>query len=276
MSPFRSCALALAATLGVVSAPAGALTSATAYAAASKYTLLCSTCSIDFFDLGSVSDGGPGETSAAVNHSGAGYSGIATSVFAGPEALPELGVYAFADEIYDGLRTHLYEAFASATGLQQYTYGGAAPETYTITYAIDGEFFLNHDDAASLMSIYGGVTIFGAGYSPGQEVQPTLDYEYSGENAELVGTHDFALAGSVTFTVQPGDVFYVSATLFAIADSSHEVTGSVNALHTLELEFAGGDTALLTPEAAAVPEPGTAALVLAGLALGGGVLRRRR
>jgi hypothetical protein len=274
MSLLTRC-LSLAALLCSVALPAGALTSATAYAAANEYTLLCSTCSIDFFDLGSASDGGPGASSAAVNHSGEGYSGIATSTFAGPEALPELGVYAFADEIYDGLRTHLYEAFASATGLQQYAYGGAAPETYTIAYTIDGEFFLTHDDAASLMSIYGGVTVYGSGYSPGQEVNPTLDYEYSGENAELIGTHDFALAGSVTFTVQPGDVFFVSASLFAIADSSHEVVGSVNALHTLELEFTGGDTSLLTPEAAAVPEPSTAALVLAGLALGGGVLRRR-
>jgi hypothetical protein len=272
MTSLRSLPLLLLPLLAA--APAGALTSATAFATANEYSLLCSTCSIDFRQLGLVEDGGWGAPSAYANVTGSGHSAIATSTFAGPNALPELGAFAYADIVIGDLRTYFYEAGSTATGFQQYTYGGAVPETYTITYEIDGVFVLAAMDAASLMSIYGGVTVYGSPYDPYAEVRPTLDYDYVGDQAELAGEDAFDLGGSVTFTVQPGDVFYVSATLFATADSSHEIVGTVDAMHTLSLAFTSGDASLLTPEAAAVPEPATAELVLLGLGFGGAAMRR--
>jgi hypothetical protein len=270
MSPARP-ALLLA-TLLLAVQPAAAYTEATAYASANEYSLLCSTCSIDFQILGTQEDGGPGATAAFAEVAGAGYAGIAHSLFTGPYALPELSAYAHAEVISPGfpdLHTYFYEALGSASALQQYTYGGAAPETYTITYTLDGEFSLTAADAASLMSVYGGITVYMHPYEPFGEFHPNYGYDYQGDHAELVGTHPFLLTGSVTFTVQPGDIFYVAANLYATADSSHQVEGSADALHTLALEFTSGDASLLTPEAAAVPEPGTLALVGLGLGLVG-------
>jgi len=199
---------------------------------------------------GTEEDGGPGALEAFAEVAGAGYAGVAHTIFTGPYALPELSAYAFAEVIVPGgtdFRTYFYEAMGSASGLQQYTYGGAAPETYTITYTLDGEFTLTAADAASLMSVYGGITVYSHPYEPFGEVHPNYGYDYQGDHAELVGTHPFLLTGSVTFTVQPGDIFYVYASLYATADSSHQVTGAADALHTLALEFTSGDPSLLTP-----------------------------
>ena len=274
----RSFTLLGAVLLPLLSGVAQAYTSATASASANEYSLLCGTCSIDFQDLGSDADGGPGAAEAHAQLSGGGYAGVGGASFAGPDALPELTAYAFAEMIPPGtdLRTYFYEVTGSASAIQQYTYLGAGPETYTIEYTLDGEFALSAADAASLMSIYGGVTVYGSPFVPGAEVNPTLDFDYQGESASAIGTAPFSLTGSVEFTVSPGDIVYVAANLFATADSSHEVSGSVDALHTLSLAFTSGNPSLLTPEATAVPEPGTATLLLVGSAILGAARHRRR
>lgn len=120
----------------------------------------------------------------------------------------------------------------------------------------------------------GGLTVFGAGYQPGQEVQSVLDFDYAGANASVAGVEHFTLGGSVSFTVDPGDSFYVWGNLDAYANSSHQVVGTVDALHTLAMAFSGGDTSLLTAEVGAVSEPSPAALVLAGLATLAALVRR--
>jgi PEP-CTERM motif len=275
----RSFTLLGAVLLPLLSGVAQAYTSATASASANEYSLLCGTCAIDFQDLGSDADGGPGAAEAHAQLAGGGYAGDGGASFAGPDALPELTAYAFAEMIAPtgaDLHTYFYEAMGSASAIQQYTYLGAGPETYTIEYTLDGEFALSAADAASLMSVYGGVTVYGSPFVPGAEVNPTLDYDYQGDNASAIGTAPFLLTGSVEFTVSPGDIVYVAATLFATADSSHEVSGSVDALHTLSLAFTSGDASLLAAEATAVPEPGSAILLLAGSAILGAARRRGR
>jgi hypothetical protein len=88
------------------------------------------------------------------------------------------------------------------------------------------------------------------------------------------------LTGDVTFTVNPGDSFFVQATLEAIIDSrSGSVFASADAAHTLAMQFTQGDTSLLTPAAVAAssdaPEPVTTTLLGIGLAVAGLAMRRR-
>jgi hypothetical protein len=163
--------------------------------------------------------------------------------------------------------------------LQAYDYTGSAAATYTIDFAITGDFFLAASDPASLMQIYGGLTVFGPGFDPLSEIKPILDFEYVGDEPTDPGATPFSLAGSVSFDVNPGDNFYVWANLLASADSSHEIMGYVDAMNTLSMQFTSGDTSLLTARtpapATVVPEPGTWLLTLSGLALLGRAKMRR-
>jgi PEP-CTERM motif len=119
--------------------------------------------------------------------------------------------------------------------------------------------------------------VFGAGFNPGQEVQPVLGFTFGHANGD--GTEkQVHLIGDVRFTVNPGDTFFVQSTLDDFVDSrSQQLAASADASHTLTMQFTEGDTSLLIPAAvptdASVPEPGV--IFLAGAGLISVVLARR-
>jgi hypothetical protein len=221
--------------------------------------------------VSALADGGFGIPSALAEFSDPGLVGyFASAVLGGPQSLPQLGVLATGDIGAGGLSTFFYAASPVARGTQLYTYTGITPTDYTIQYNIDGTMA-----GGILTQISGGFAVFGSGYNPFQEVQPTLGFSFDHANGD--GTQKpVHLSGSVTFAINPGDSFYVQSTLDAYADSrSQSMFALADASHTLTMNFTQGDTSLLTP-AAAVPEPrGT---FLTGMGIAGLVIavRRRR
>jgi hypothetical protein len=215
-------------------------------------------------------DGGPGAASAALSAAGTGWVLSDSAALTGPNSLPQLGAFAFADIVIDSSipKTYFYKAGATAEGTQKYDYTGATPQTHQIDYTLEGSFTLGSADAVSLMSYTDGLTVFGSNYNPFGEYRGTfLGTHFSNDHARLAGTTLFAQAGSVSFTVNPGDSFYVWSMLSVYADSSHQVIGTVDAAHTLALQFSAGDTSLLSASVSAVPEPATLALFAAGLGM---------
>ena len=58
-----------------------------------------------------------------------------------------------------------------------------------------------------LTEIAGGFAVFGSGFNPNQEVQPVLGFSFDHANGD--GTEKpVHLTGSVTFSVNPGDIFF--------------------------------------------------------------------
>jgi hypothetical protein len=74
----------------------------------------------------------------------------------------------------------------------------------------------------------------------------------------LVPFVNVSKSGSVTFSIAPGDSFFVVSQMFARADSREGVPATVDALNTLALHFTAGNTSLLTPGLPSNgPGPGT-------------------
>jgi hypothetical protein len=128
-----------------------------------------------------------------------------------------------------------------------------------------------------LAEIAGGFTVFGNGFDPNQEIQPVLGSSFDHANGD--GTErQVHLTGDVTFSVNPGDIFFVQATLDTFVDSrSQQLFAFADASHTLNMAFTQGDTSLLVPAGttplAAVPEPMSAFLIGTGVLL---LVARRR
>ena len=139
---------------------------------------------------------------------------------------------------------------------------------YTLQYDVDGNI-----TGGVLTEIAGGFTVFGSGFNPNGEFNPTLGLSFdhvNGSGAEK----PVHLSGSVTFSVNPGDDFFVQSTLDVFADSrSQELFASADAFHTLDMSFTQGDPNLLIP-ASSVPEPASGVLI--GIGLAGVVIAARR
>jgi len=267
---WRAAVLAPAAAWAGLAAAADPYSGAKVDANARYYALVCGTCSIDTAVVYSGVDGGPGALSAGLDAAGAGWVLNGSAALTGPNSLPQLGGFAFADIVIDPSipKTYFYKAALTAQGTQKYDYSGATPQTYQIDYTLDGSFTLGSADAVSLMSVLGGLTVYGSNYNPFGEFRGTvLGSMFSNDHASLAGTEPFALAGSVSFTVNPGDSFYVWSLLDVYADSSHQVIGNVDAAHTLALQFSAGDTSLLSASVSAVPENTSLSLFAGGLGL---------
>jgi len=243
----------------------------TASGIAREFEITCGTCPNPVTVLSNLSDGGFANSSANVTFSNPGLvSYFGTAVLTGPNSLPHLGALAAGNVVTVAPSTFFYAASAEARATQMYTYTGSTATDYTIEYNIDGAI-----NGGNLTEIAGGFTVFGSGFNPGQEVQPVLGFSFDHQNGD--GTEKpVHLSGNVTFAVNPGDIFFVQATLEAIADArSQSLPASADASHTLGMSFIQGDTSLLIPAAttpdSSVPEPaslfptaiGVAVLVIA-------------
>jgi hypothetical protein len=245
---------------------AAVLWSTEASGSARQFEITCGTCPNSVTDLSNQQDGGFGNLLANVHFSnGAKVNYDAIAAFTGPKSLPHLGVLAGADIEVVPPSTFFFAAGATARATQQYTYTGTTSENYTVQYDIDGTI-----SGGILTEIAGGFTVFGRGFSPNQEVQPVIGLSFDHVNGD--GTEKpVHLSGNVTFTANPGDIFFFQATLDAFADSrSQQLTAVADASHTLEMAFTQGDTSLLIPagtsSASTVPEPGTSLLTAMGAA----------
>jgi hypothetical protein len=240
---------------------------ATASGTARQFEITCGTCPNPVTTLSSLSDGGFGIESAKVDFSDPGLVAyLAAASLGGANSLPSLGALATANIGTGAPSTFFYAGSAVARGTQLYTYMGGTPAAYTLDYTIDGRIA-----GGILTQIFGGFTVFGAGYNPNQEGQPVLGFSFDSANGDATDklVH---LTGSVTFNVNPGEIFYVQATLSAFADSrSQQLFASADASHTLTMSFSQGNTSLLVPAAAGpaadAPEPGGALLPGIGLVL---------
>jgi len=261
---------------GVTPLQASTFWGAEASGNARQFEITCGTCPNPITDFGTQTDGGFGQTLAAVDFSSDEVSYDAISIFNGPKALPHLRARASAGIKVEPATpsTFFHAAGSTARSTQQYTYTGTKPSTYTLEYAVNGQVA-----GGILAEIAGGFTVFGSGFNPNQEVNPVLGFVFDHVNGDG-GEKQVHFIGDVTFKVNPGEDFFVQATLDTFVDSrSQQLAADADAFHTFDMTFTQGDTSLLIPAAttpgSSVPEPVTTTLFGIGLAAVGLTMRRR-
>ena len=258
------------------------------------FAIGCSTCG--HYNLVLSGDpapyvGGPGATDAAFAYSGVplrAASGVpddytlggsvsmsATAALQGALATPFLGAYAEAVNVLAYIVVQpdvpigidYYGATATASSTQRYTWTGASATTITFNFVLNGAVL---DSRSSL---------FGSGAFYGDDFEFALAFGSDSVEGVGFGGPPQAYSGgfAVTLLFQPGDSFFLRATLSAGVQGTYEIgTTFADASHTLYVSsVVGGDTSLLLPGLAAVPEPATWAAWLAGLAALAGAARRR-
>lgn len=240
---------------------------------------ICSTCPQPTGVLDSQSAGGFGSTGPAVVD-GLGVRGTAVGSFSarartlGPTAVPELKADARAtpgvgphpgfseDGVYD------LNALAIATGRQYYTYTGSTTQTFTMSYSLSGfaSSTLPNPTPAdeSLIGIAAVISLFDDGDKLGGELPlgRVVDIDRVNVNGSA-GT--FRQSGSVSITLDPGDAYYLVASLSAQVSIGGQ--GIADAGQTLTIAFTEGDTSQLGALLSPVPEPTSPALLGLGLAL---------
>lgn len=216
-------------------------------------------------------DGGLNETSATSSIANLQGTGEARATLDASSGISMPALRAAASSLSSSLGSGFGDAFA----VEGYSYVGEGPTIFTIDVSltgtvvdatpvdldtsIDARVVVFQENPFFFSSDYGSL-VFELGAVPIDETQLSLTGSAT------------SVASSLTFTVNPGESFYVWATLGADAERD---LSSADALNTLTMAFQ--DSTGLT--AASVPEPGASAMLGAGvllLAARRGRVRRRR
>lgn len=235
----------------------------------------CSTCPREGPSLSDTA-GGDGVLNASTAYGGGPFAWMASASIVGSSYLPELKAYAEAQAPPpDGHYDLWVTANATAQARQRFVFEGLLPELYTLEYTVDG--VLSGDGE----SVSAGLGVYGGDYVPELEGEFQVTRKGSDQVMFSADTHsNFSHTGSISFTVNPGDAFYVTGFLSAQAFwTESTLAGYADASHTFTSVFTAGNTSFLTPSlvpAASVPEPGSLSLVVAGLVAAAGARRRRR
>ena len=222
-------------------------------------------------------DGAAGDSSAAVAWPGGinselGYSALAQ--LNGPLALPSLGAYGAAvtqfgtHPGYSSDCCYLNSVSANAQAVQYYTYTGLAPMEYTLTIELDG-IFSGLDG-----SIQAGLTLW-SGLNANPEIPLGSFIAGTAPISVTEATQGaFTSSESVSFTINPGEGFYVSEYLLVSIPRLGEAFA--DASHTLSTDFTAGDKSLLLATLSPTPVPEPATLLLMSVGTVGLMLARRR
>lgn len=219
---------------------------------------VCSTCPDEGSSL-SDSSGGNGIANAATSHAGL-YSWSASGILTGSNSLPELKAYT---EVTVPNTIGYVSASSTAQGFQNYHFDGTSPESYTITFSVDGTL------KGDTESISAGANVWGGEFNPNVEIPGIrLGSNFLVVKADpLVSVKNFNESRSITFEVTPGQDFFVTNYLTSSAfwSDSGNVAGYADAGHTMNMSFTAGNTALLS--LVTVPLPPAFSLMGMGLLL---------
>ena len=154
-------------------------------------------------------------------------------------------------------------AFATATAIEGYAYEGSTTEEFTLTANLSG-FIVGNASVGAQFAVFTDDYEF--------DTSNTFEYTYFDDTfAAQVYLPDFTSA-SITFTVNPGDRFYVAAQLYL---NTHEPNSIASSLNTLETEISATNSGVENLSSASIPEPSAVvALFLCFSILPLGVRRR--
>ncbi len=168
--------------------------------------------------------------------------------------------------------------FATAFGVQGFTYTGTDIFDFTLNYNLHGSAGLNPTGSTNTSnSLSASIAVLvGNGDLEWYPDFGTLVYEVA-YNQRIVGTDDLSIfnatnvntPGSISFSLNPGDDFYVVGSM-----SARSINGYADGWNTLTFDFT--DDTGLTAATSVVPVPAAAWLFASGLIGLASVARRKK